>query len=70
MNSLVLGMVIDPAAERAKPGSIGLARAGGRVDQAMRSGMIGLPRLFLEGEGLPIVATEPGAYGSDAWRTG
>ena len=52
-------IVPQPLQHRPDPGRIGLAGAGGRVDQPALTGEVGLPHLFLERERRPAVATEP-----------
>ena len=46
--------------DRPHHGRIGLAGAGGHLDQAVLSAQIGHPALALKGEGPPALALEPG----------
>ena len=49
----------QPLHERAKPGSIGFAHAGGGVDEAALAVVVGLPDFLLEIKRPPALLLEP-----------
>ena len=59
------GIVAEPLEHRSHPRGVGLARAGGRVDQSALPGEVGAPDLFLERERLPVVPRKPLANAVD-----
>ena len=55
-------IVSQPFEHRPDPRRVGLAGAGGRVDQAALTGEVGAPGLLLEREGTPVMEPEPLAH--------